>query len=300
MADSVVSGRIARLAAIALFSLALSTLALPMPAQSATRACADPLTRAIPERAARAPSGSQVMTELMKASGTARDAAAVRQVLSGNMPSFLRKLVPVTLKGTAADGEQVEVTLCVMPGYLSVGNNRDFVRVPMGLAAAAQIADQLGFVLPTTRMVDAIFEQAKARVAPSPMKPGSQMSSTAYLLQHNSTLNKQRSKAGNPASALTAGEKKDIVLTKRLLSKPGRVAIYGWHRPNGKPIQPLSTVHGASYADYSHGVRLVSQTAYVNGRPRPLAEIMRDRNLAPIVSSEGPIDDVQRLLASLY
>ncbi len=79
------------------------------------------------------------------------------------------------------------------------------------------------------------------------------------------------------------------MLTNRLLGKPDRVAIYGWHQHDGRPIQPLSTVHGARYADYSHGVRLVSATAFVGGEPRPLLEVLEDRQLAALVSDEGPI-----------
>jgi hypothetical protein len=86
-----------------------------------------------------------------------------------------------------------------------------------------------------------------------------------------------------------AGQKKDVVLTNRLLAKPGRVAIYGWHEGAGRPIQPLSTVHGARYADYSHGVRLVSAVAYVDGYARALSDLLEDRRLARLVSDEGPI-----------
>ncbi len=44
----------------------------------------------------------------------------------------------------------------------------------------------------------------------------------------------------NAAGKLIAGHKKDVVITNRLLTMPKRVAIYGWHRPNGSPIQPLA------------------------------------------------------------
>ncbi|MDE3029032.1 MAG: hypothetical protein KGH84_11600, partial [Paracoccaceae bacterium] len=81
---------------------------------------------------------------------------------------------------------------------------------------------------------------------------------------------------------------------------PGKVAIYGWQRTNGLPIQPLSTVHGAFYADYSHGIRLVSNTAFVNGKPHPLSDIFQDSGLAQIISAEGPIEHPHQLLASLY
>ncbi len=295
-----------RLAAAPVLGAALVALA-PIPAaHAATEAravsasCAAPLSQEMPQRTSRAPSGSALMKQLMSASGPARDKAIVDQVLSGNLPSFLRDLTPVTLAGKLADGAQVMITICVTPDYLSVGNDRDFVRVPMGLAGAARVASEMGFLLPTTKMVDAIYRQAKVHVAPSPMTPGSQMSSTAYLVEHDHTVARQRAQISHEPAALTAGQKKDIVLTNRLLSKPGRVAIYGWHRINGKPIQPLSTVHGASYADYSHGVRLVSRTAFVNGKQVSLSDIMQDRDLSRIVSGEGPIGNAERLLASLY
>ena len=289
-----------RFAAAPVLGAALIALAPAAPASAATDSCQAPLTREIPRRAARAPSGSALMQDLMATSGPARDRAIVDQVLSGNLPSFLRHLTPVTLAGKVASGAQVLITICVTPDYLAVGDDRDFVRVPMGLAGAARVANELGFLLPTPKMVDAIYSQAKVRVAPSPMTPGSKMASTAYLLQHDQTVDQQRARVSRQPGELTAGQKKDIVLTNRLLSHPGRVAIYGWHRPNGKPIQPLSTVHGASYADYSHGVRLVSRMAFVNGKEMPLSEIMQDRELAGIVSSEGPIGNAERLLAGLY
>lgn len=207
--------------------------------------------------------GSDLMQQLVNLGGAERDAVIAQQVLSGNLPSFLRNLTPVSITGTLSDGQDIQVIICVTPDYLAVGNDRDFVRVPMGLPAAAQIADQFGFLLPTTKMVDAIYAQAAVRLAPSPMKPTNQMSSTTYLMRHSQTVDGQRASLGLNHDELTAGQKKDLVLSLRLRSAPGRVAIYGWHRTNGVPIQPLSTVHGALYADYSHGVRLVSETAYV-------------------------------------
>jgi hypothetical protein len=48
-------------------------------------------------------------------------------------------------------------------------------------------------------------------------------------------------------------------------------------------------VHGARYADYSHGVRLVSVVAFVNGQARSIFDILEDPSLASIVSDEGPI-----------
>lgn len=267
---------------------------------AASQDCGKQLTRKIPARNAGAPSGTAVMQQVMNLGGAERDAVITREALSGNIPSFLRDLTPVSFSGKQSDGQDIRVTICVTPDYLALGNDIDFVRVPMGLAAAAEIADRLEFLLPTTKMVDAIYAQASVQLAPSPMKPTNKMSSTDYLMRHNQTVEGQRAGFGRLYAALTAGQKKDIVLSNRLRKSPGRVAIYGWHRLNGKPIQPLSTVHGALYADYSHGVRLVGATAWVNGEARSLTSVIQDPQLSQIVSSEGPIARAKGLLASLY
>jgi len=286
-------GRVALVLPVFLFGATFSATAAPQD-------CANRLSRDIPSRQSRALPGSTIMEQVLNLRGADRDAIVVEQVLSGNVPRFLRKLAPVEFSGTLADGQAVEVTICVTPGYLAVGNERDFVRIPLGLPAAAQIADEFGFLLPTTRMVDAIYAQAAVRLAPQPMPAGNMMTSTPYLIRHNQTVAGQRAPSGQELVELTAGQKKDLVLTARLSSARGKVAIYGWHRRNGVPIQPLSTVHIARYADYSHGVRLVSQTAYVNGRARPLTEILQDPQLAQFISNEGPIANAGLLMASLY
>ncbi|MDH3262524.1 MAG: hypothetical protein OEM24_00840 [Paracoccaceae bacterium] len=273
-----------------------------MPAGAATpqELCREAaLVDGLPRRRARADMGSEVIERVRALGGTARDRVLADEVLAGNVPGFLRSLSPVTLSGQTADGRAVEVTICVTPDYLAVGDDRDYVRTPLGLPAAAEIADRLGFMLPTPRMVDAIYAQAGVHLAPKPMEPTREMSSTDYFWRHNGLVEAQRAEGGR-AGTLTAGQKKDIVLTTRLRSARGRVAIYGWHRTNGRPIQPLSTVHGAEYADYSHGVRLVSSITFVNGQAVRLTELMADPALAPIVSSEGPIEDAGGLLASLY
>lgn len=232
-------------------------------------------------------------------SGPDRDAVVERELLSGNLPGFLRDLVPVTLTGPGLGGSMVDVTICVMPDYLSVGGDGDFVRTPLGLPAAARIGLRLGFLLPTPKMVDAIHHAAAVQLDPRPMTPGSSMTSTDYFLRHNAMVNEQLGPRTGTRKQLIAGQQKDLVITNRLVRNRGKVAIYGWHRLNGRPIQPLSTVHGANYADYSHGIRLVSETAFVDGKPLPLAEVMGNPDLAPIVSGEGPIRDAVQLMAAV-
>jgi hypothetical protein len=291
--------RSASIGAVACGVLLASAIAA-FASNSPSAACSTKLAEDIPVRASAAPAGSTVMQQVMRLSGSARDAVIKEQVLAGNMPLFLRNLSPVTFTGKKPDGQVVQVTICVLPDYLAIGSDQDFVRVPMGLPTAAEIADRFGFFLPTPKMVDAIYAQAKVHLVASPMPAGDQMRSTAYLMQHNKTVETQLASFSEPSDDLTAGEKKDVVFSLRLRAHPGKVAIYGWQRGNGSPIQPLSTVHGAEYADYSHGIRLVSDTAFVDGVPQSLAEVMQDPKLAQIVSSEGPIADAHALLTSLY
>ena len=75
---------------------------------------------------------------------------------------------------------------------------------------------------------------------------------------------------------LVAGHKKDLVVTPELMDRPDRVAIYGWHLADGKPIQPVYLGHVDHYEDYSHGVRLVHPIAMVNGHPVPLDSLYDD------------------------
>ena len=202
--------KLASLAAIAISILSANT-ATASSTGLYSNACAKGLVQEIPARRAKAPLGSAVMEQVLNLSGSERDTVVIEQVLSGNLPSFLRQLIPVTFAGTLADGQTAEVTICVTPDYLAVGNDKDFVRIPMGLPAAALIADKFGFFLPTTKMVDAIYSQAGIRLAPSPMKPTSQMSSTGYLLTHNDTVDGQLAPLGTSLEELTAGQKKDLV-----------------------------------------------------------------------------------------
>jgi hypothetical protein len=120
------------------------------------------------------------------------------------------------------------------------------------------------------------------------------MGSNFYLSKHQQRIDEQRS--GLRVGELISGHKKDLVLSNRLGQLPGRVAIYGWHRAPGHPIQPLSTVHGAEYVDYSHGVRLVSTTVVVDGRPRSIYDALQDSHLASVLSREGVTRDPWALM----
>ncbi|HZT75341.1 MAG TPA: hypothetical protein VFA27_01690 [Vicinamibacterales bacterium] len=213
-----------------------------------------------------------------------RERAVLREILDGNIPSFLRTLAPVELTSHGATS-----TIFVMPDYLAIGSDEDYLRIPMNLPTATTIAEAFGFVLPTRKMVNAIYAQAAHRFVPHPLPAGPRMTSTEYYRTHNSLIEQARRAAGVALGVLVSGHKKDVVLTNLLTRNPGRIAIFGWHRENGVPIQPLSTVHGACYEDYSHGIRLVADQAWADGELRPVRALLTDAATAAIVSDEGVV-----------
>lgn len=256
------------------------------------------LTADIPARGRRASSGSAVLAAVGDAAGSGRDSALVAEALEGNIPPHLRDLQPVVFNGIAG-GRQTQVVLCVMPDYLAIGSAEDHVRVPLGLPAALRVADAFDMMLPTTAMVDQIYAQADLRLSPRPMPPGAAMVTTDYFARHDATLDAQITAAGGRAGLLLAGHKKDVVLANRLARATGRVAIYGWHRSPGDPIQSLSTVHGQYYADYSHGIRLISRTAFVDGEAVNLRDLLTSGTYAGLLNRDGVLNPATIRLASL-
>lgn len=286
------------LSLLALMPLAARTSPLrPMPAPANDAAPCSASAAGIPPRQSTALVGSAFALAMAESTDAQREEAVRRELLAGNLPRFLRDVQPTTVFTPLASGRVVRITLCLLSDYLSVGSDEDFLRVPMGLPSALAVASRLGFTLPTRHMVDLIYRQATVRLKPQPLPAGDGMRSIAYLLRHQALVAQQAAAARAPAGALTAGHKKDLVLSPRLWAEPGRVAIYGWHRSASAPIQPLSTVHGARYADYSHGVRLVGRTVWLDGVPTSILALLADPLLAPLLSDEGPLPLAGDLLA---
>ena len=262
----------------------------------AAPACPRGLTADVPARETGAANGSAFASRIMNLTRLARDRATLAELERGNLPPFLRELVAVPIKAYSSDGRPLAGILCVMPDYLAVGSDRDFLRMPLGLPAATRIARRFGFVLPTTRMVDAIHRHTPRQLRPQPLPTSRRMRSTAYIVQHERAIATQLRGLGLPAGELLSGHKKDLVASARLDFMRGRVALYGWHELNGEPIQPLSTRHGEHYVDYSHGVRLVSELMQVNGRVMDVHDVVENTRLAPLVSREGPLPGMARYL----
>lgn len=226
-----------------------------------------------------------------------REREILGEILGGNIPPFLRNLKPIELAccdGSSRPAPRASARVWVMPDYLAIGSDDDFVRIPANFETATTVARAFGFVLPTAAIVDATYRQAELRLSPQPMTPGPAMTSTAYFEAHDRKIRAQMN--GLPPGGLTAGHKKDYVLTNRLARARSQEAIYGWHRAVDQPIQPLSLVHGARYADYSHGVRLVSESVSVEGVPGSFYDLLEQPRSARLLSGEGVIANARSLM----
>jgi hypothetical protein len=239
----------------------------------------------IPKRLVDAIGGTEFMKSLDKLTPAEREEAIAKEVLRGNIPEFLRTFQKVIVKAKDSAGKERTVVFEVMPDYLAVGSDSDFVRVPINPQTAARIADAFGCALPTRKVVDEVYRSAAVKLEPKPMTE--ERESPATFLRHNALIEEQR--AGKKLSDLVAGIKKDVVVSNRLAEKPGRVAIYGWHKLDGKPIQPLTIVHDERYVDYSHGIRLMKRTVMVDGKPWDVRHVLYAADLHGLLSDEGPI-----------
>lgn len=200
-----------------------------------------------------------------------RDSLAIKEILSGNVPSFLNKFVAVNVSVIdSLTGKPVAATYYVSPDYLSIGTDDDWARIDLTPMAAQKIADTFNCFLPTRKMVDDIYKAASVKLEPVPMYAFRDSTPTMY--QHHLIIEGQR----KGRSGLIAGIKKDIVISGKITrdAKPNRVAIYGWHKLDGKPIQSLYSGHVNWYVDYSHGTRLVYRKLKVEGKWMDYTEVL--------------------------
>jgi hypothetical protein len=276
-------------------SLALSFILLASPAARAWDGLDDSmsayLTSKMPERpTGPIPGGKSLLAAYRDAPILKREEAVLDALQRGYFPDFMRKMKRVTIR----EGGHT-LMFWVMPDYVAIGNNEDAVLMPLSFVSARKLANSWSFLLPTPKMVDAIFHQAECVMWPRIFRPATEMMSVAWLEAHNDLIRSQRFLEWD-FTRLAAGHKKDIVLTPRLKQQGKKIAIYGWQNiRNGENIQPLSTWHGERYVDYSHGLRLVGAWGILDDKLISLREIMMDPYLSMLVSREGPVPVPQLL-----
>ena len=216
-----------------------------------------------------------------------RDSFVLREVLAGDVPSFLKKFVGVhvSIKDTTT-GKKIKAVYYVARDYLSVGSNNDWARINITPLAAQKIADTFNCFLPTRKMVNDIYKAAKIKLEPVPMYAF--RDSTPTMWQHHLIIEGQRKER----KGLIAGIQKDVVISGKISRDPkaNRVAIYGWHKSDGTPIQPLYTGHIYWWVDYSQGIRLIYRKIKVNGKWKDYIDVLKDPILQRLLCDEEYCD----------
>lgn len=240
----------------------------------------------LPLRPSGAINGTGFYKEVDSMKWNTREPIALREILSGNVPPFLRQFVPVKTSITGSQGEKITAVYYVAPDYLAIGSRENFARVPLTPMTAQKIADSLRCFLPTRKMVNDIYLQARVKLEPVPLY--AYRDSAIIFMHHHLIIEGQR----KGRKGLIAGIKKDVVISGKVPRdpKPDRVAIYGWHKMDGKAIQPLYTGHVNWYVDYSHGIRLVYRKVRVDGRWMDYTEVLQHPVYKALLCDEEACD----------
>lgn len=250
--------------------------------------CTPGQTLNLPPRAANAPDGLDFTNIVTTLSQDEREDWIYAEVISGNVPSWLQSLKPVT-----ATSPGHSATYYVAPDYLAIGSDTNYFLEPMTPILAQRLADRLGCTLPTSHMVDQIWTNATVKLSPQPIAPSSAMTTVPIFAENNFLVLTQRDSflGSQPLGALVSGDKKDVVISPLIYDDlqtgvPDPVVIYGWMYTDGAPIQPLYNGHSDTYADYSHGIRLVQMNLTVDGSVNTVTNVLESPALASLLSDE--------------
>jgi len=240
-----------------------------------------------------------------------REALIWGAVLAKEYPSYTGTFREIVIRDVDKKGEPHTLILRPAARPFELGTDSDPIIMPMWPVTAQKVANIFNAILPSRKIVDLIWENTDVRlpIGPPPgfVIPGQDMEETPSWIAHNQIIQKM---LGNYRFGLMSGGYKDLVVGPGL--DGSHVAIYstpfsgtGPLRPYAPELvdnpwepgtkfhpprhQPYSTIHSSKYSDYSHGVRLISRNANLDGREVDIASILLDPNLYVLVSDDnGP------------
>lgn len=242
-----------------------------------------------------------------------REDKMVAELLSGNIPDFLRRWVTITV---SKDDTTPVVKVRVLPDYLCVGRDDDYRHLPLDQQSAQKVADAFGAILPTAKICHAVWrripwsstinaiERDYWNQTPSRKVPrGRAQTSTAAYDEHSFAIQMKQSSMGLAVGTTIVGHKKDVVISKA--QDRSRIAFHGFYsgsnpyepcfdkatgafKPNcNRELPQLAHPEGKGhFADYSQGVRLVHPYMHIDGVKYLVADVLKDANLAKHISAE--------------
>jgi hypothetical protein len=155
----------------------------------------------------------------------------------------------------------------------------DSYHAPIAIGAAAELAEDLGYELPTCAMVDAIWRAADLRVEPPMRKHDGTWRTMATPAVYKDQEERIAKLLEGKRWMLLAGTHKDVVFDAcracagraegfwcKVCDAKHRgkkvLGLYGWHRTNGRVIQPFFAGHSREWIDYAQGLRLVRRVVH--------------------------------------
>lgn len=196
----------------------------------------------------------------------------------------------------------IDATLFVMADALMIGEPGDFVRVSVNADTAQRVAWELGAYLPTTKICDEVWEQAKCRIKPQTQGPPDydyfDMDAPERMIDYHeqvdTAIGMYHGGSNIQMGALVGNVGKHWVLSNKLLGT-SKVCNYGWYVERGwhvsasgkRMIQTLGRAHNGRHVDYSQMLRLVKNEVIVNGQSLLFSEVATDEELCWLLSDEG-------------
>jgi hypothetical protein len=214
---------------------------------------------------------------------------------AGNLPKSFKRFHLVEINKVIL-GKNYRLLVEVTANYLGIGNDENYFYIPTTPMLAQKIATSVNCILPTRLLVDEIYKQANIKLEPKPIPPSKQMTMVSQFKIHSDTVNAQVHATNHTRKyrELIAGHKKDIIISNKIYGQSSpRVVIYGWHKLDGKAIQPVYNKHTNTWADYSHGIRLVHRKAKLNGKEVDLLSVLKHPTFHQLISDEGVIENAE-------
>jgi len=241
--------------------------------------------------------GTDAENDLADASTTADvDRVARRYLKNGDVPSYIATSFWSYLK---IEGNGHVLELRVAPDYFALGTNDDPLRLGKTTEAFAQeVADTYNAILPSQKLLRDIEAAASPKIPYiAVQKGGGADDSVAGMITASKKAAAAFDKYGTSPTdgKIKIGYKKSYVTRPNLDGK--YLAIYGgrWGEGGGL-VQPTSGhAHTEGYADYSHGLTLVSRKAVLDGAEVDLRDDVfgsKDPAIYSLVSDEGRFDPV--------
>ena len=235
--------------------------------------------------------GVATVLDLPDASGPARDALILKHVIAGDA---VYSWVPLVVSP--------RLTIHVMSDALKLGG----VRVGAGAGLAQQVADVLGAMLLTPKVLELMFNARAITIPPETQYDATQMLLTHWFVKESQRIDAAIADAGGlPAGGIAQTVGKPWMISNLLLAHPGKSVNYGWNLPLGTAnpwlgvplypsvtntslvIQQPSYFHVLNEADYAETILLMHQECLLDGTWTKLATVLADPALAPLVSHEG-------------